>query len=309
MNATGLARHTVDELIASIDAALHALHDAPPLPEEAVHDTRKAIKKARAALRLLRAGFGEAAFRVENAALRDAGRHLASIRDATSLVDALDAFRDGMPAGSAPLDRLAEGLRARREKACREFFAAPTRLRDCVRLLETTRAHVRKWRSNPVSPSSIASDLGRVHRAGRKSLARAKHDRTPVALHEWRKQVKYLGNALKALDVSGSRSLAKAQTRAGELEDCLGDDHDLAELSRYICGEAAGELDTLAKSKLVKRLDRRRASLQKRAWVLGAKIYDEKSRRFAARLTAKCESARASKTDASSHNDPPVARS
>jgi CHAD domain-containing protein len=49
-----------------------------------IHEARKAVKRARAALRLMRDALPQAAYRRENAALRDASRPLSSVRDARS---------------------------------------------------------------------------------------------------------------------------------------------------------------------------------------------------------------------------------
>ena len=47
-----------------------------------MHETRKALKRLRALVRLLREELGEQAFERENAALRDVARRLAGARDA-----------------------------------------------------------------------------------------------------------------------------------------------------------------------------------------------------------------------------------
>jgi len=52
----------------------------PKLDDEAVHDARKALKRARSGLRLLRP-LDEAAYRRENTRLRNAGRRLSGVRD------------------------------------------------------------------------------------------------------------------------------------------------------------------------------------------------------------------------------------
>src|SRR5262245_11848944 len=58
--------------------------------DEKVHDTRKRLKRARAAVRLARPALGDRAWRRENESLRDAGRPLSAIRDSRILIDTLD---------------------------------------------------------------------------------------------------------------------------------------------------------------------------------------------------------------------------
>lgn len=273
-------------LIAAISEVLRVLEKRLPIPDESVHSARKALKKARAALRLLREGLDEDDYQKENAALRDAGRCLSPLRDAKSLLDALIAFRDRYPAelrqpGYASLTRQ---LRAKRMAKRRDLFQTPDKLRACIQSLRACSARVRLWKLSSLAPASVAAGLQRVHRAGRRTLAGARQAGTPEALHEWRKQVKYLSNALSALDVSPSSQLAKTEERAGELADQLGDDHDLAELARYVALDADSTIDAAARKNLAKLIERERAKLRKSAYALGAKIYDEKPKHFVARF-------------------------
>ena len=53
--------------------------------EDAVHETRKSIKKVRALMRLVRTEPGES-YTAENAALRGTGRRISEIRDAAALI-------------------------------------------------------------------------------------------------------------------------------------------------------------------------------------------------------------------------------
>ena len=60
--------------------------------DQAVHEARKAFKKVRAVLRLVRPVIGEAAYRAENSCFRDAGRPLTEVRDAKILIETLDGL-------------------------------------------------------------------------------------------------------------------------------------------------------------------------------------------------------------------------
>lgn len=273
-------------LIAAISEVLRVLEKRPPIPDESVHSARKAIKKARAALRLLREGLDQEDYQKENAALRDAGRCLSPLRDAKSLMDALNAFRDRHPAelrhpGYVSLNRQ---LREKRMMKRRDLFQAPDKLRACIQSLRACSARVTLWKLSSLDPAMAAAGLQRIHRAGRRTFAGAREAGTPEALHEWRKQVKYLSNALSALDVSTSSQVAKTEERAGELADRLGDDHDLAELARYVALDADSMIDAAARKNLAKLIERERAKLRKSAYALGAKIYDEKPKHFVARF-------------------------
>jgi CHAD domain-containing protein len=274
------------ELVAAISEVLRALDKRPPIPDECVHSARKAIKKARAALRLLREGMDESIYTNENLALRDAGRCLSPLRNAKSLIEAFNALRVRHAAElqQAGYDSLVRHLRAERLAKRRDLFQAPDKLQACLHSLRACRARVSQWQPSSLDPATVAAGLRRIHRAGRKAFAGAREAETPEALHEWRKQVKYLSNALDVLDVSGSSYLAKTEKRTGKLADRLGDDHDLAELARYVAGDAETAIDARSKEVLATLIERRRVNLKKRAYALGAEIYDEKPAHFAARF-------------------------
>ncbi len=94
---------------------------APPGDgEQTVHETRKALKRLRALLALLRPELGHRRYARENAALRDCARRLAGARDAEVMVGTLDALVRRHPARlarSAAVRALRAQLQAEREAA------------------------------------------------------------------------------------------------------------------------------------------------------------------------------------------------
>src|SRR5436853_344758 len=60
--------------------------------DEAVHESRKSIKRLRALFRLVREEMGDA-FETENTRPHETGRKLSAIRDAGALIDAFDELR------------------------------------------------------------------------------------------------------------------------------------------------------------------------------------------------------------------------
>lgn len=84
--AEDLRRRADTELGAAIDRLLD--HASPPGPR--VHAARKAIKRVRALLRLVRAGLPPQRFRAHNLALGDAARGLSATRDAAVALATFD---------------------------------------------------------------------------------------------------------------------------------------------------------------------------------------------------------------------------
>jgi CHAD domain-containing protein len=277
-------------LHAAVGKALKQLTAARPIPDEAIHEVRKSLKKARAALRLLREELSDTAYRRENARLRDAGHLLTPLRDAKSLIDALDSlqkrYASKLPdSGLAPLHEI---LHANLAKAHRHFHPGPGRgsaeLNNCVKVLKNSLAMAKRWESRAIEPVYIGSGLRRIYRKVRKARAEAEADPTVERLHEWRKQVKYLLNAIDGLRSkrSNGNGVKKTLKRADRLADLLGSDHELAMLASEIDqgGRTWAAVDPAVIRTLHRFIDCRRMKLQKRAFKSGRKLYDQKPRQF-----------------------------
>src|SRR5215469_16277778 len=78
-----VAREEIDSAVAHLRVKTASKRD------ESVHKARKSIKKLRGLVRLLTPELGDAGKR-ENAALRDLGRTLSSVRDAAAIVETVD---------------------------------------------------------------------------------------------------------------------------------------------------------------------------------------------------------------------------
>lgn len=263
------------ELYASIAVALTRVDDAR-VSDRGIHEARKALKKARAALRLLRPGLEPAAYRAENALLRDAGRSLAPLRDTTALRDVLDALRE-RKAGDrrvAVLARLATGLQVEEKRFATEPAAREAALASCLRLLKQSLARAERPDFADIGGKPLAKGMRRIYRKAREALAGARASRTPEALHEWRKQTKYLLNAIAMVDGAQKGRMKKTVRRAEKLADRLGDAHDLDLLAARARRRARDfrSLEAL--------IGKRRAKLEKRAFALGRRLYKRRPKRF-----------------------------
>ena len=266
------------ELYASIAVALARLEQTR-ITDGAVHETRKALKKARAALRLLRCALEPAAYRAQNALLRDAGRCLSPLREPGSMLDALAALRKHAPetASRVNLDRVAKNLRAEKARAARDLAGRRAALTKCIRLLKHSLARTEQPDFARIGAAPLLEGMRRIYRKGRRSLAQARESRDPAALHEWRKQTKYLLHALETLYGARLGKAKKIGKRAEKLAERLGYDHDLDALGRRTQSlKTARSLKTTLQTLIAKR----RAKLQEQAFSLGEKLYVDKPRRF-----------------------------
>jgi CHAD domain-containing protein len=255
----------------------------PRLADKRVHAARKAVKKARATLRLLRPAMNDADYRKENAALLEAGQRLSPLRDAISLIDVFNALvsRYATELRGVELAPLHRWLLAKHTHARHALLDAPEELRLCADALEGCRDRMRRSNLAHAGHATTIEGLRRIYRKGRKALARARHAQTSEVLHEWRKQVKYLFNAMASLSGSRAHDSRKALKRAERVANWLGDDHDLAMLHNAIRDSA---IDTGVAAILNGLVTVRRAKLQARAFHDGRKLFARKPRRFVTRI-------------------------
>jgi len=258
-----------------IREAVRALRVRRP-DDEAVHAARKALKRARSGLRLLRPSIGDAAYRRENARLRDAGRRLSGVRDHRALGDLLAALLEAE--SHAGRRSLLGALRAQLQADLRRDWRALLEdggLSSVERALTGSARRMAEWPA-PRHTASVAAAVERLHRKGRKALKRSRLEPSDENLHEARKQAKHLAQALEI--VGGGkppRRAVKAMKRARQVGDLLGDDHDLALLAERLA-QLPGP--PKARRKLLESLDARRADLQEKALKRARPVFRKKSR-------------------------------
>jgi CHAD domain-containing protein len=251
--------------------------------DEAVHQVRKDLKKARAALRLLRDAVGEAAYSRENIELRDAARPLSALRDAVvglELARELIA-KEKSPARRAMLQELRRKLHADRLQSREKLLRGAT-LAAIEQALEHAGQRVEYWRVPLEDRAVLRAGFERVYRKGRKALSKARADASTKWLHESRKQVKYLREALAVVADDGSGRAAKFAKRAQAVADRLGDGHDLAMLEARLAALPADS--SKPEQKLRARIEARRVKLQKSALKKARRLYRRKPAAFLDRV-------------------------
>lgn len=249
-----------------------------------VHRARKQIKMARATLRLLRKGLPRKRYRAENKRLRDAAKPLSEARDATVLLATFDELLGGH--GRAHRNSI-KGFHdeLRRERArTRRKLATHDGLARSRRLLYRARAHAARWQAGSKGWSVVGAGLGKVYGQGSEALEAVRKAPTDSALHEWRKQAKYLRHQLQLLRPVRPATIGGMVDDLHELTDHLGDNHDLAVLRIRMAAQPAQFANVAAQRRLNVRINRRRVSLQLEALDLGSRIYQETPPQFCSRL-------------------------
>jgi len=247
--------------------------------DDAVHAARKALKRARAAIRLARGGLPRERFRSIDRDLRRLGRRLAPARDAAVALGLVGTLQQEGGLGRGAAAALRDHLRTARTEAWHALDA------DAVAAI---RAELHALRLVPEELSRLDAPafhdgLARTYARGHERLARAVEEPSAETLHKWRRQVKYLGYQLRLLAPAWPLVVRPAARALDALGKALGDEHDLAELVRI--AERA-DLGQVALREVTREALQRREAIQKDVWPLGARVYAESDAAFADRMVA-----------------------
>jgi CHAD domain-containing protein len=243
------------------------------------HSARKAVKRARAALRLMREALPPAVYKRENATLRNASRPLGAARDTRVLVDSVG--RLGKLYGPAARHSVSPAFHRILARECEQVQRGDTHASREAMLAVDRRLAARRIESS--GWKDIGAGLERTYGQGRKALRRAQAEPMPECLHEWRKQTKYLWHQLQILEPLAPGWIGELADQAHKLSDYLGDDHDLAVLRDKVIAHASA-FGSTGNGALLALVDRCQARLREKAFLLGARIYEDKPRRFTRRF-------------------------
>jgi CHAD domain-containing protein len=227
-------------------------------------------------VRLARDAIGSERARGENAALRDAARRIADVRDSAVLLERLEELgeRFGHELTGSDLHGLHAALRIERDRAAERLRNDPHRVGLFVEQLRQARERVASWDLGGGGYDAVAPGLRRIYARGRRAFATAATEPSVEALHEWRKRVKDLRHAAEVLRDRERTTLRPVVKRSKRLADLLGEDHDLALLRERAVATPA----------LVGVIDRRRGELREAALRLGARLYRRKPKAFVNRV-------------------------
>jgi len=253
---------------------------------EAAHTVRKQLKKARAALRLVRDAEPKL-YEQENDALRDAARHMSDVRDSEAMVETFDALtehyndhidrRHYTPIGQTLRDLLET---ARQESAERDDPAA---VRE---LLEAAHDRIDDWPTLPDSFKPLGQGLARSYERGRdqlKAFASQSAPADPETVHTLRKRAKYHRYHTRLLQDAWTPVLKTHRKQLHDLTDQLGMHRDLHVLSETLDADPGAFAQRERVEELVLMARTRQEDLSDEAQRLGHKLFAEKPKHLVKR--------------------------
>lgn len=290
----GIQRLSLEHL----DYAINVLVGGDLSSNKTVHEARKAMRRVRGLLRLVRGELGPDVYRFENVHLRDTGRLLSEARSATVALDTM-AMIEGRYAKLLVGDVFAgvrRGLKAQRSAAVEHAIGDPEQRRQIVRALRSARARhaalplegtLGKPSAKPSirnSYKAISPGLARTYNRGRLGMADAYRSPSAEGFHQWRKRVRYLRFQLETLTGMWPEVIEGFAHAIDDLGETLGGAHDLAELGRRVHDDHSLTSGKRQRELLTALIEHRRRDLQQQARAKGLRVYAEPTDRFVERL-------------------------
>ena len=258
-----------------LSLAIYELSDAEGSLDTAVHEARKCIKRTRSLLRLVRAAIPKI-YSSENRRLQQVGRSLSELRDAQVLLDTLTDLKK--PEGTNghsdtqaqhKFEAVCELLRTRKQSITQTLQDQGCLQRAIDRLTEA-RATLHDSSLEKVDSELTVRQLTSVIKRGKKAYAEAYDDPTADNFHDFRKRAKDLRYQLGVLSNLWPDVFEGYVSSAKDLEQTLGDDHNLAVLTDVVKEHKPHGEEEHA---LLKRIDKKQAQLREKANCLGERIY------------------------------------
>ncbi len=295
--------------VASIDEAIAGFYNGEAMFGEAIHTSRKAMKRIRALLRLVRYELGDKVYRFENEWMRDTARLISEVRAATVLVsgaeDLRNLYRPLLASGT--FDEVVERLTVRRDRIEQQAMEDPGVVPRLVSNLERARGRYLGWPTDPDAKTvygiglrhdyrAVASGLRATHARGRREMVAAYRMTSSGTLHLWRKRVKYLKHHMEILTPMWPEVMVGMAVTLDRIADLLGQDHDLAELLQLLADRPDICPNPLERTLMGALAEQRRTDLQTAARILGRRIYSETPAALELRLGAYWESMELART-------------
>jgi CHAD domain-containing protein len=285
MLGAGIKRVTLDQL----ELAASGYFDGEDQFAGAVHESRKAIKRIRALLRLVRPELTERVYAYEDNTMRDTGRLVSEVRSVVAVTEAAESVRDlyGELLADGTFDELTSRLAHRRDVVELAALEDPNLVGRVVRNLEKAYHRYSSWPTDPDARevyglgirddySSIESGLHSIYARGRREMVAAYTTSGEQAFHQWRKRAKYLRYQMEFLAPLWPEVVVGLTMTLDHLGLLLGEDHDLAELLALLHARPDLCPNPRERSLFAALVSQRRTELQTAAEILGRRVYAEK---------------------------------
>lgn len=283
--SSGIKRVTMTQL----ELGASGFFDGEEYFPTAVHESRKAMKRVRALLRLVRYEIPEEIYRYEDRTLRNTGRMISEVRSSAAVTGAAQNVSDiyGEFLAEGTLEETVQLLGRRRDIIQLRALEDPNLIGRVVRNLERAYHRYSSWPTDPEarevygmgigdSYEAIGPGLAGTYGRGRREMVAAFTRTSPHGFHMWRKRAKYLRHQMEFLVPLWPEMVIGMALTLDRLGEVLGEDQDLAELTGLIQSRPDLCPNPRERSLFGALINQRRSELQLAAEILGRRVYAEK---------------------------------
>lgn len=247
-----------------------------------VHETRKHLKKARAALQLIRKEIGRGLFRQQDHYLRDVGRLTSDIRDAEVRLQTVQQLRGIVKnRGRAHYGNLETMLMLELENFVAAFAEWHT---QALPLLERVRDAVDQWAVDHFDCEQLRRAVQSTYKQARRALDKAIENPTAKSFHKFRAKAKTLYHQVRILSPVNPVVLQTLTSDLRSLADLLGRAHDLSFLGDRLRTESGKSQWQREGHELLAVLEVSQSDLQRGASELAQHFFAERPRDFGSRV-------------------------
>jgi len=242
-----------------------------------VHEMRKAAKRTRGVLRMVRANLSRDSYRSMNGGVRDVAREVSRMRSLTAMREVFGVLAADDPSLRSLTDtlRVALDIEASQARASiTEGFEHDVRER-----LEAVRVRLE---GSPPWDEIGRAGVQRTYMRGRDGFAMAYSYGTSDRFHAWRKEVKYLRHQLEVLAEVSRSDVGATVTRLAALGEMLGEYNDMADLARWARGTPERQASSEGVDALVRSMSQAAGNLATDMYELADPLFELDPDRFAA---------------------------
>ena len=266
-----------------IEDAIAVAKDEVKTDDTPVHEMRKHLKKARAALQLVRKEIGRGLFQEQNRCLRNVGRLTSDIRDAEVRLQTVRQLQEATQRhGRRAYEKLEEMLTLELENFIAAFAEWQT---QALPMLERALLAIDRWTLDQFNCKQLSRAVQRSYKRARRALGEATANPSAENFHAFRTKAKTLWYELRVLRPVNPVVLKSLSDDLRALTDLLGRAHDLSFLDARLRSEHGKSKWQREAHKLLAIIEVSQNDLQRGAAELAQHFFAERPRDFGCRVT------------------------
>ncbi len=263
-----------ESIISQITRSIDTGNDNKVSDEIRVHELRKAIKRIRALLRLLKPSLAKKSFYSIDEDLGKSARLLADLREATvnlrAFINLTNSSVNSIPGELKNL--ILQGLSNKINHSynlSKNNFS--TQIQASQRYLKQVKNNIENVSLRPMEDKDITTHIKKTYHKASSLYKDSLHSLDTEIIHKWRKFNKHLLFQLKYSPLEPDRKTGDMISTLISLSETLGNEHDLAIMEEYL--QTNFNFIEADKRQLHLIVIKERNRLQKEAFKLGAKLY------------------------------------